>query len=427
MSKRAKEPPVVGTLAEYSQAPFERRTEWANEGDVVRITGSDADHHMVSHPEYVEQVLFDDGEKYVKFGAYESVFGGGLVSVYGDQWRAQRGTLQPAFQPRQIIEYCGTIRDVVHDYVTALDDGETFDARQVFTDLTMEVMLETLFGGATDREGRIGTAAQRITEWFLETATAGDVPEEVQSNFDEGLADLTELIEDLIDEREPDRDSDDLLSTLLAVGEDGPAGYTDDRIRDEMITMFFGAHETTALTLTYTHFLLADAPDVEAKLREELADVLDDDFPGPEHVRDLTYTEQVIDEALRLYSPAHSLFREATTDVEVGGYTVPEGDVIYLPQWVIHRDERWWDDPTEFRPERFADEDPDRPSFAFFPFGAGPRRCIGEQFARAEAKLVISAFVDRFTFERETEEFEMHASLTAVPDRPVEMTAHARE
>lgn len=427
MSSKRELPPVVGTLAEYSEAPFERRTEWAEEGDVVRIRGPEADHHMAVHPDHVEQVLFDDNDKFVKFGGYESVFGQGIVSVYGDQWRAQRGTLQPAFQPGRVRSYCETIQEITREAVADLEDGQTIDARELFTDLTMEVMLNTLFGGATDEQGTISKAAHRITEWFLETATVGDVPPEVQSDFEHGMEDLVELIDEMIEDRKgaTEETDSDLLSMLIAIGTGGDADYTDERIRDEMITMLFAAHETTALTLTYTLYLLADAPDVETRLLSELDTVLDGDFPGPEHLDDLTYTEQVIDEALRLYSPAHSLFREATTDVNLGGYTIPQGDVLYLPQWVVHRDERWWEDPETFRPERFGG-DADRPSFAFFPFGAGPRRCIGEEFARAEAKLVVAALADAFEFEQKTETFEMHASLTAIPDRPIELDLSER-
>jgi len=424
MSTERTLPPAVGTLREYSTAPFERRTEWAQEGDVVRITGPEEDHHMAVHPALVEEVLFEkDG--FVKFEGYSSVFGGGMVSVQGDQWRAQRGAIQPAFQPAKVRSYSETIADIAREAVAEIDDGETVDARELFTDLTMEVMLETLFGGTNNRKETISDAAHRITEWFLETATAGDVPPEVQSGYEGGMDELTGMIEEMIAERRTSEGGEDLLSMLVAIGAGGAEDYTDERIRDEMITMLFGAHETTALTLTYTLYLLADAPDVGRRLRAELDSVLDGSAPGPEHLEQLEYTEQVIDEALRLYSPAHSLFREAATDVELDGYTIPEGDVLYLPQWVVHRDDWWWDEPTAFRPERFAG-DQDRPSFAFFPFGAGPRRCIGEGFARAEAKLVVAAFADAFEFERETETFEMHASLTAVPDRPIEVTHHRR-
>ena len=424
MSSDVELPPTVGTLAQYSEAPFERRTEWAREGDVVRIEGPEEDHHMVAHPGYVEQVLFDDADKFVKFGGYDTVFGGGIVTEYGDQWRAQRGAMQPAFQPQRIVSYCETIQTVVEAVVDDLPTGEPIDMREWMTDLTMEIMLETLFGGASGHD-TISRAADRITEWFLETATAGEVPPEVQSEFDSGMEELTTLIDDLVSDRAGDRQSDDLLSTLVAIGPDTDANYTDERIRDEMITMFFAAHETTALTLTYTLWLLAEHPDAEATIREELTTV-PDGVPGPAHVRELPETERAIDEALRLYPPAHSLFRETTQPVTIGGHTIPEGDVVYLPQWVIHRDERWWDDPLVFRPERFAG-DADRPRFAFFPFGAGPRRCIGEPFARAEAKLAVAGLLDSYTFDRVTETFEMHASLTAVPDRPIELIPRPAE
>jgi cytochrome P450 len=416
--------PVVGTLAEYSEAPFERRREWAESGDIVRITGPEEDHHMAVHPDHVEKVLFNYNDKFSKYSGYEIMFGGGIVSVYGDQWRAQRGTLQPAFQPSRVMSYAETIQDVSSDVVSGLSDGETFDAREVFTDITMEVMLETLFGGASDEEKTISSAAERITKWFLETATVGDVPPEVQDGFETKRSELLELIDGMVEERDGSEEGD-LLSMLIAVGSEGEANYTDERIRDEMITTLFAAHETTSLTLTYTLFLLADNPAVESELQSELDDVLDGATPGPEHLDELTYTKQVINEALRMYSPAHSLFREATEDVVLDGRRIPEGDVLYLPQCVIHRDERWWDSPGEFRPERFAGES-DRPSFSFFPFGAGPRRCIGEDFARAEAEIVTAALLQSFNFERKTEEFDMLASLTAVPDRPVEMIAHSR-
>lgn len=421
MASKPERPPVVGTLAEYTEAPFDRRTEWAQQGDLVRITGQDVDHHMAVHPDHVEEIMFDQ-DRFDKFEGYESVFGQGIVAEYGDQWRAQRGAMQPAFVPQKVREYVTQMRGIVDTAADGLEDGSRFDARTVFSDLTMEVMLRTLFGGVKGKN-TISSAAEQITEWFLETATAGDVPPEVQEGFETGLSELTGLINEMIAERDGSEDSD-LLSMLIALGAESEANYTEDRIRDEMINMLFAAHETTALTLTYTFYLLADNPQAEQRLHTELDEVLDGDTPTSEDLSELTYTEQVVNEALRLYCPAHALFREATEDVIVDGYTVPEGDIVQLPQWVIHRDERWWDDPSEFRPERFADSDYN--PYAFFPFGVGPRRCIGEDFGRAEAKLVVATLCDRFTFDRATEEFNMYASLAAVPDRPIELIPHKR-
>lgn len=425
MSSEPELAPAVGGLGEYSDAPFDCLDEWTQEGDVVRIVGPEEDHTVVTHPEYIKQILFDQ-ENYDKFGGYEDVFGKGLVSEYGEQWRAQRGTLQPAFQPVQIEKYMERISHLPRKYRDKLEDGSTFDARSMMTDLTMEVMLDALFGGADEYMDTIADATQDITEWFLETATAGDVPEDVQTSFEESMTALSDVIDEMIAQREGSRDSDDLLSLLLAFGPESDADYGKERIRDEMIGMFFGGHETTSLTLTYTLFLLADAPEVEKKLLTEIEEVVGDDDPGTEHLDDLTYTEQVINESLRTFPPAHAVFRVAANDVEVGGHRIPEGDVIYLPQCVTHHDDRWWDDPDEFRPERFAGDDEVQQG-VFFPFGFGPRRCIGEPFSRAETKLVVATLAQEYTFERETEEFERYASLSAVPDRPIELTAHARE
>lgn len=425
MSSEKSVPPAVGTLAEYTEAPFERRREWSQEGDVVRIEGDQEDHHMVTHPDHVEDILFDQ-ENYKKFGGYEEVFGKGMLAQYGDQWRAQRGTLQPAFQPVQVESYVDSVRDIIHQSRERLTDGEVFDVRALMNDLTMEVMLDALFGGASGRKKEtISEATEMITDWFLETATAGPVPDEVQREMEQSIENVSQVVDEMIAVRDGDRTSDDLLSILIAVGPDSDIGYSQERIRDEMLTMLFAAHETTALTLTYTLYLLADESEAEQKLHREVTEVVDGAFPSSDHLSELDYTEQVVNESLRVYSPAHSLFREATADVSVGEYTIPEGDVVYLPECVIHHDERWWDEPSEFRPERFAGES-DRPTCAFFPFGVGPRRCIGEQFARAEAKLVVAAFTQEYTFERVTEEFNRYASLTAVPDRPIELLPHAR-
>lgn len=417
-------PPTVGTLREYSEAPFERREEWAQEGDVLRITGPEEDHHLVIHPDDIEEVLFDL-DNFKKYGGYEAVFGQGIIAQYGDQWRAQRGTLQPAFQPVQAERYVDRVRDVFAAHRDDLSDGKTFDAKAKMTDLTLRVLLDALFGGADEHVDTISEATEEITNWFLESATAGQIPEGVQAGFEESYDQLVNVVDQMIEETEADEDTDNLLSIMLAVGAAGDAGYDHSRIRDEVITLFFGGHETSALTMTYTLYLLAGAPRVTEKLTDEIDRVVGDELPSSDHLEALEYTEQVIDESMRIYSPAHSIFRVATNDVTVGDYTIPAGDVVYLPECIAHHDDRWWDEPEAFRPERFAG-DVDRPTCAYFPFGVGPRRCIGESFARAETKLAVATLFSEFTFDRVTEEFERHASLSALPDRPIEVVARRR-
>ncbi len=380
MSTDRQLPPTVGTTEEYGASPFEQWAEWARVDDVVRISGEEGDRYLVTHPELVEEVVFGDGP-FAKTEGIQQQFGRGLVAEHGEQWRAQRGAMQPAFIPDRIESYAETIGEIVADTVDTIDDGAVLDLRELFAEFTMEVMVETLFG--------VG------------------------------------MIDEMIAARRGG-DGDDLLSMLLSVGPDSDANYTDGRIREEVIAMLFAAHETTALTLTYTLYLLSGAPEVADRLHEETQSVLDGRPPGPEHLDELSYTERVIDEALRLYPPLHALARRPMADVELDGYTIPEDGVMYLSQYVIHRDERWWDEPTAFRPERFAAVD-DRPRFAFFPFGAGPRRCLGEDFARTEAKLAVAGLTQQFSFEQLTETFQLRIGGTALPDRPLELRAHGRE
>jgi len=169
------------------------------------------------------------------------------------------------------------------------------------------------------------------------------------------------------------------------------------------MTFLFAGHETTALTLTYAIFLLATNPEKQARVHEEL-DALGGGPPTAADLSDLPYLERVIQEALRLYPPAFVVFREPTTDVELGGYTIPAGSTLSLPQWNVHRDSRWYDDPEQFRPERWTEAmEEELPEYAYFPFGGGPRHCIGMRFATMEARLILATLCQRFAFEPVTE------------------------
>ncbi|MFC7081684.1 cytochrome P450 [Halorussus caseinilyticus] len=375
---------MSGRSPSTSKPHSETRTEWAKEGDVVRITGPEKDHYMVSHPDFVEGVLIKNNEDYYKFDPYKQIFGGGVVAVEGEQWRAQRGELQPFFRASQVRSYCDSISEIVTEIADGLTDGETFDAHEVMTDVTLRVMLRALFG-EMEEDRAITEATDTITHWFRESASAGEIPENVEKEYESGRKQLVNRVEEMIEDRKQNGSGDDLLSTLVTVGSDSEADYTDERVRDEMITFLFGGHETSAILLTYVLYFVANKPKVEERLVAEIDEVLNGDDPRARHLDDLTYTEQVIDETMRYCPPAHAIFRETATDTTLGDYLIPEGNVVQLPEWVIHRDERWWDAPDEFRPSRFAGSS-DRHSFAYFPFGSGPRQCIGEQFTERKLK-----------------------------------------
>jgi cytochrome P450 len=213
---------------------------------------------------------------------------------------------------------------------------------------------------------------------------------------------------------------------LGGTDEDGKT-MSDKLVRDELMTFLFAGHETTATALTFTWFLLAQNPAVERRLVTELDAVLGGSQPTFSDLPKLEYTEQVLKEAMRLYPPVPQVPRESTEDVTLDGYHVPEGTTVAPSQWTIHRDDRFWDDPTEFRPERF-DGDSDRPKFAYFPFGGGPRRCIGQQFAMVEGKLILATLAQQYHLELVSDpNVDLSVSITTRPLDPIEMRVDSRE
>ena len=223
-------------------------------------------------------------------------------------------------------------------------------------------------------------------------------------------------------------DPGDLLTRLLAAQDEGGGGMTDRQLRDEMVTIFLAGHETTALALTYAFYLLAQHPEVEARLVAELEEVLGDRPPTPDDVPRLRYTDWVIREAMRLYPPAWGIAREATSDCEVGGFQAPRGTQFFLVQWLVHRDPRWYDEPEAFRPGRRADDLERRlPRCAYFPFGDGPRICIGQHFAMMEAVLILAAVARCYRLSLVPgHRLELVPSITLRPGSGVRVVAHDR-
>jgi cytochrome P450 len=235
---------------------------------------------------------------------------------------------------------------------------------------------------------------------------------------------LHEQIDDIIESRRAGRDADrdDLVSMLL----DADTEISDEQIRDEMMTFLFAGHETTALSLTFTWDLLSRNRAVADRMRAELDEVIDG-RPTIEDVFELDYTNAVVKESMRLYPPAHEIRRQPSEDVDIAGYRVPEGSLVLLPTWVMHRDARFWSHPTEFRPERWLDDSAsDRPEFAYFPFGGGPRHCIGHRFAMTEAQLILATLAGEWTLDRQYDDLDVAAAVTLQPKTDIEMIPHPR-
>ena len=218
----------------------------------------------------------------------------------------------------------------------------------------------------------------------------------------------------------------DLLSVLLRA--QGRGEQTDRQIRDEMMTMLLAGHDTTALTLTYTWYLLSQHPDAEAAVQEEVEAVCGGETPTAADVRRFDYVERVVQEAMRLYPPVYVIFREPQVDVRLGGYRVPKGSAVMLPQWVVHRSPRWYDSPEEFDPDRWLPaRRTDRPRFSYFPFGGGPRHCIGKRFSMMEAQLILATVAQEYELDYVRDEpFDLRGSLTMHPEEPMGMRLRER-
>jgi len=217
----------------------------------------------------------------------------------------------------------------------------------------------------------------------------------------------------------------DLLSVLMRARDRGE--QTDENLRDELVTMLLAGHDTTALTLTYTFYLLSNHPEARERVAAEAAAATADGPPSAADVRDMSYTDRVLNESMRLYPPVYTLFREPKLDVKLGGYRIPEGSALMLSQWVIHRSSRWYDDPDQFDPDRWTPERrSQRPRFAYFPFGGGPRHCIGKAFSLLEAKLILAEVCSRYDLDYEGPDLSLRGSLTMHPNHPVPMRIRER-
>jgi cytochrome P450 len=212
------------------------------------------------------------------------------------------------------------------------------------------------------------------------------------------VRELDEIVDRIIRQRRASgEDTGDLLSMLMAARDEDGSGMTDRQLRDEILTFLLAGHETTAVSLSWTWYLLSQHPEVEQKLREELTQVLGGRAPRLEDLPRLPYTDKVVKESMRLYPPAWSLARTVTKEVELGGYRLPVGANVVMSQWILHRDPRFFEQPEQFNPDRWTAEAAQRlPRFAYFPFGGGPRLCIGASFAMMEANLLLAAIAQRF-------------------------------
>lgn len=430
--------PVLGSVLAETRRPFEFLTENANRyGDVVYWEMVNEPIYQLNHPEYIEYVLVEANQRFLKGKLFQEllgpILGTGLLNSEGQQWRNQRHLIQPLFHPEQIAVYADIMTSCTERMVSRWSDGERINVHEEMMGLTLEIIAQALLGVDIRRDTRtIGNNLDTVLTYVdsVENQLVPPwVPTPSRRRFDRALDAIETVVYRIIDERRSEQAGSDMVSRMLAAEEAEDVDLSLNQLRDQVVTFLLAGHETTALVLTYTWYLLATHPAIEDRLRGELHSVLDGEVPTAATARDLSDTDRVITESMRLYPPVGAVLREPIEAVELGGYRIPAGVTIWMPQWVVHRDPRWYPDPLAFNPDRWTDEfRQELPRLAYFPFSAGPRRCVGDQFALLEATLVLTTMLQRCHLELRPEtELDLEAAITTRPTQPVWMTVHKRE
>lgn len=358
---------------------------------------------LLSKPEYVEDVLVANDWNFLKGRGLQrakKVLGKGLLTSEGNFHRRQRRLAQPAFHRQRIVAY----GEVMAQYAARSRDrwqaGEMRDISLEMMRLTLAIVAKTLFDTDVEDEAQeIGEALSEVLELFSTfssplTDVLDRLPLPRNIRAERGKRRLDKTIYRIIAQRrESDEDRGDLLSMLMMSQdtEEGSGGMSDEQLRDEVMTLFLAGHETTANALTWTWYLLSQHPEIEAKFHAEIDSVLKGRLPVVDDVQHLVYTERVFTEAMRLYPPVWVMSRRAVSACKIGGYHIPAKSILLLSQYVIHHDERFYAEPEKFDPDRWtAEARKARPKYAYFPFGGGPRLCIGEQFAWMEGIMLLA-------------------------------------
>jgi cytochrome P450 len=403
--------PILGLALDVRKDALGTLQRLAREyGDIVSMPVLGMNRVLVNRPEYIQQLLILDHAKLHKSVLTKLVvgplLGQGLLISEGDFWRRQRRLAQPAFHRSRTNEYSPVMVECALERLQNWRSGETRNIADEMMKLTLEVAVRTLFGTSLAGDSdSIGKAMTFLMRHHLRRArTPWRVPESWPTPANRRARREVEYMDSLIygiisDRKKDTRPRNDLLSLLMAAMNDDGSQMTERQVRDESMTLFAAGHETTALSLSWTWYLLGENPAAEERLHEELRGVLGGRPAEVSDLERLRYLNAVILESLRLYPPAYMLARMNVETVHLGGYEIPPRSTLLASQWVMHRDPRFFEQPEQFIPERWLDGLESRlPPGVYFPFGDGPRRCIGQGFAQLETALVVAAIAQKFRF-----------------------------
>jgi cytochrome P450 len=369
---------------------------------------------VVNEPSGVRHVLLDNAQNYKKSELSRRILepglGRGLITTDGELWRRHRRIMAPAFDPRTVAGYAPVMTEVTEELLAQWDtlpDGSVVDAAVAMMHTTLHIISRAMF--SSDSDGIVDVVERGVSEYqttvrpsFLDLLHVPEwLTELISPRMADGILDEFDAsVDRLLTERgrAPNAEPKDLLARLIAARDtETGGGMTAQEVRDQVVTIFMAGHETTAQALAWTWYLLSQHPAAEAKLHAELASVLEGRTPRHEDVANLHYSRMVLEEAMRLYPPAHTLGRQPIAADEVLGHRIPAGSTVLVVPWMLHRKPSLWERPDRFEPERFsAERAAARPRFTYLPFGAGPRICIGAAFAMEEGILILATIAQHY-------------------------------
>jgi cytochrome P450 len=430
---------LIGNIPLAGRNPLSVFLQWAREfGDIFYYRAAWLHVYFLNHPDLIESVLIRNHQSLQKDRVLRNsrwFFGQGLLTSEGDFWLRQRRLSQPAFHRERVAAYARIMTDYTEQTLADWKPGEVRDLHHEMMQLTLRIVVRALFNVEAEQTGIISAALNALMRnatgiRMLLPPMARYLPTPAMIEFRRAVRHLDQTVYHIIERRRADnRDSGDLLSMLIQVQDEDGTRMTDRQLRDEVLTFLLAGHETTALALSWTWHLLAQHPEIEQKLHSELNRVLCGRAPAFSDLPALPYTDSVIKESMRLYPPAWSLARTVISEIEVRGYRIPAGSNLVMSQWIMHRDPQYFSNPESFRPDRWLDERSRKlPRFAYFPFGGGPRQCIGAAFAQMEAVLLLATIAQRFRL-RAVPEHEVIPvpSFTLRPKHGMRMTLEKRQ
>lgn len=426
---------LLGNFTEYSRDPLGFLTRCAGDyGDVVSLRLPATRIFLLSDPLHIEKVLTGTNVDFAIHGGMRipltrRLFGRGLLTSEGAEWRRQRRLTFPLFSHSLVARYGEIMVDETNTMLSGWKHGQTRNVYKETVDVTIRIVIKALLGGS-DQSPQVAELAKSLATlkdaYVMKNRWQGFVrvlPLPIRTRFKIAVDRVDNVIDGIIRERRSNRSAqNDLLSVLMAAEYDDGNPISDEQLRGELKTFLITGHEAPATLLAWALYLLARHPESESKLLAEIEEVLGGRVPDAADLKQLSYTSQVLKETLRLYPPAWFVAREAVRDCEIGDYSVPQGTQLLMSQWLMHRDSRFWEKPELFRPERWENSEKKSPKYAYFPYGGGPRFCMGSAYTEMLTVLVLAMIMRKFRFEVAPDQIiEPYATAVLLPKNGIRL------